>query len=110
MRVCSKQHKRSLFVQEALQIRQNRMCLPIPSVHRLRRLTSVSMCVAALCVFALQLVAAGVMEDVFGLCFGFPSGGTMTLGESPDDNSPLNRPTPTLSSTPPTVSCHLTVP
>ncbi|MEW5312356.1 MAG: hypothetical protein WDW38_003997 [Sanguina aurantia] len=31
--------------------------------------------------FQSQLVAAGVMEDVFGLCFGFPSGGTMTLGE-----------------------------
>lgn len=29
----------------------------------------------------LQLVANGIIEDVFSLCFGYPQGGTMLLGE-----------------------------
>lgn len=52
-----------------------------------------------------QLVAAGVMEDVFGLCFGFPAGGTMTLGEAAACNHPM---TTNLSTRPPVLyTCGL---
>jgi hypothetical protein len=30
----------------------------------------------------LQLAHTGLVDDIFSLCYGFPAGGTMLLGES----------------------------
>lgn len=44
------------------------------------------MCVSLLpvlnCVLLPQLARSGVIENTFALCYGFPEGGSMLLGES----------------------------
>jgi hypothetical protein len=32
--------------------------------------------------YLLQLARTGLVDDIFSLCYGFPAGGTMLLGES----------------------------
>eukprot|EP00879_Flechtneria_rotunda_P002524 GHRR01002722.1.p1 GENE.GHRR01002722.1~~GHRR01002722.1.p1 ORF type:complete len:475 (+),score=86.21 GHRR01002722.1:1876-3300(+) len=48
--------------------------------------------------FHSQLAAAGAIPDVFSLCFGFPSGGALLLGQAPVPGNPTFQWTPLIRS------------